>query len=110
MRGTTYDYEFENPDKTKLAFTGHTMPKMLANIKDLTNQHYGIDLKITRDTIYNIINRPAVAHKFYAAKLVVKKNDKPVATTVASQDINNTTQNTTPTTVAETNLSPTLTN
>ena len=87
MRGTTYNYEFEKPDKTKLAFTGHTMPKMLANIRELTSQHYGLDFKVSRDTIYNVMHRPNVAHKFYATKLVVKKNDKPKETETPTQNV-----------------------
>ena len=85
MRGVTYDYEFEKPDKTKLVFTGQTMPVLLANIKSLTMQHYGLDYKISRDTIYNIINRPTVGNKFFATKLRVKKNKKTIPPPTTSQ-------------------------
>jgi hypothetical protein len=101
MRGVTYDYEFEKPDKTKLVFTGQTMPVLLANIKSLTMQHYGLDYKISRDTIYNVINRPSVGNKFFATKLKVKKNEKTIHTTtshpntepITTQNINNTVPN-----------------
>lgn len=87
MRGITYDYEFEKADKTKLTFTGHTMPVMLANIKTLSTQHYGLDFKVSRDTIYNVMNRPSVAHKFYAAKLKIKKNEKPKPNDTSNQSM-----------------------
>ncbi len=87
MRGITYDYEFEKADKTKLTFTGHTMPQMLANIRTLTTQHYGLDFKVSRDTIYNVMNRPSVAHKFYATKLIVKKNEKPKPSEISIQSV-----------------------
>jgi hypothetical protein len=86
MRGVTYDYEFEKPDKTKLTFNGQSMSKMLANIRELTTQHYGLDFKVSRDTIYNVMHRLSVAHKFYATKLVVKKNDKPKLVEQSNQD------------------------
>ena len=95
MRGTTYDYEFEKPDKTKLIFKGHTMPVLLANIKSLTTEHYGLDYKISRDTIYNIINRPTVGNKFFSTKLKVKKNEKIVPTSTNTVSTENT--NITPT-------------
>lgn len=79
MRGVTYDYEFEKPDKTKLEFTGQSMPELVANVKILTRKHYELELRISRDTIYNIIHRPTVAHKFYASKITIKKIIKPVA-------------------------------
>jgi hypothetical protein len=86
MRGVTYDYEFEKPDKTKLAFTGHTMPEVVANIKILTRTHYELDFRISKDTIYNIINRPAVAHKFFAAKVKFQRIIRPAPKTVAPQN------------------------
>jgi len=81
MRGIKYDYDFVKPDKSIITFTGHTMPEVLANVKQLTKTHYDIEFKISRDTIYNIMRRPDVAHKFYASKLVVRKIEKPTTTT-----------------------------
>lgn len=80
MRGVTYDYEFKKPDKTKLVFTGQSMPEVVANIRILTKKHYELDFRISADTIYNIIRRPEVAHKFYASKVKIQKVTKPVTT------------------------------
>ena len=76
MRGVKYDYDFVKPDKSIITFTGQTMPDLLANVKILTKTHYDIEFKISRDTVYNIMHRPEVAHKFYASKLIVRKIDK----------------------------------
>ena len=78
MRGVTYDYEFEKPDKTKLVFTGQSMPELVANVKILTRKHYELDFRISKDTIYNIISRPAVAHKFFAAKIKFLQIHRPI--------------------------------
>ena len=72
MRGVSYDYTFMLPDKTYLSFTDQSMPELLANVKKLTKTHYELDFKISRDTVYNIIHRPDVAHKFYASKISIK--------------------------------------
>lgn len=109
MRGIKYDYDFVKPDKSIITFTGHSMADLLNNVKTLTKTHYDIEFKISRDTIYNIMRRPDVAHKFYASKLVVRKIEKqPSASDTQAQTsntttttINNTTQvdNNTPQTV-----------
>lgn len=93
MRGVTYDYDFMKPDKTYLSFTDQSMPELLANIRRLTKTHYDLELKISRDTIYNIIHRPEVAYKFYASKISIKKINKPVKKemTIQSQSDNITT-------------------
>jgi len=78
MRGVSYDYTFMLPDKTYLSFTDQSMPELLANVKRLTKTHYDLDFKISRDTVYNIIHRPDVAHKFYASKISIKNIIRPV--------------------------------
>jgi hypothetical protein len=78
MRGVSYDYTFMLPDKTYLSFTDQSMPELLANVKKLTKTHYDLDFKISRDTVYNIIHRPDVAHKFYASKISIKNIIRPV--------------------------------
>lgn len=78
MRGVSYDYTFMLPDKTYLNFTDQSMPELLANVKKLTKTHYDLDFKISRDTVYNIIHRPDVAHKFYASKISIKNIIRPV--------------------------------
>lgn len=88
MRGVTYDYEFEKPDKTKLVFTGQSMPELVANVKILTRKHYELDFRISKDTIYNIISRPAVAHKFFAAKIKFLQIHRPIQKTKTKQQEN----------------------
>lgn len=85
MRGVSYDYTFMLPDKTYLSFTGQSMPELLANVKKLTKTHYELDFKISRDTVYNIIHRPDVAHKFYASKISIKNIIRPVKKEPATQ-------------------------
>jgi hypothetical protein len=85
MRGVTYDYEFEKPDKTKLVFTGQSMPEVVANVRILTKKHYDLDFRISKDTIYNIIRRPAVAHKFFAAKIKFIQIIRPPTKTIPQE-------------------------
>jgi len=85
MRGVSYDYTFMLPDKTYLSFTDQSMPELLANIRKLTKTHYDLDFKISRDTVYNIIHRPDVAHKFYASKISIKNIIRPVKKEPISQ-------------------------
>ena len=87
MRGVTYDYEFEKPDKTKLVFTGQSMPELVANVRILTRKHYELDFRISKDTIYNIISRPAVAHKFFAAKIKFIQIHRPIQKTKQQDNI-----------------------
>ena len=69
-----YDYVFMKPDKTELVFTGHNMKEMISNVVVITKEHYDLEYPITRNTVYNLMHRPAVAHKFYKAKLKIKKH------------------------------------
>lgn len=74
MRNVKYDYEFYKPDKTYLSYSCHTMQEVINTVTALTKTYYDLDYPFSRNTVYNIMSRPGVAHQFYVNKLKIRKH------------------------------------
>lgn len=75
MKGVKYILEFKLPNKTKIVKTDLEMKDLINNMKKLFNEYYEIDnLKISNQSIYNLIHRPEFTSKLIKSFCVVKKN------------------------------------
>ena len=58
MKGIKYNLTFQDKTGTSLAFSELKMSELLSKLETLLKENYGIDNRISNQTIYNLQNRP----------------------------------------------------
>lgn len=58
MKGIKYNLTFQDKTGTSLSFSELKMSELLSKLETLLKENYGIDNRISNQTIYNLQNRP----------------------------------------------------
>tara|TARA_Y100000401_G_C8290933_1_gene208673 strand:+ start:204 stop:431 length:228 start_codon:yes stop_codon:yes gene_type:complete len=58
MKGIKYNLTFQDKTGSSLAFSELKMSELLSKLENLLKENYGIEDRISNQTIYNLQNRP----------------------------------------------------
>ena len=74
-KGIKYDFEIKLPKEGSILFNGLTMKETLKQIEDTIKEFYFIEVPMSRNKIYNLLNRPdTVSPMLKNIILSIKKN------------------------------------
>ena len=71
MRGIKYAIQFKTLEGETLNYDHKTMEETIELIKDLCEEHYNLNLKITKHVVYNLIHRDS--NRFLKKLCIVSK-------------------------------------
>jgi hypothetical protein len=74
MRGVKYNMTFKIGKDHYENHNNMTMKELCEKVKLLIKENYMVDMKITNQKLYNVMNRPHMAHKLLNAIVTVEKN------------------------------------
>lgn len=63
---------FKLPDDTEVTEPNLTVNECLKELKELFSKYYGLDMKLSRHTIYNLVARPQNVGTIYRQKVRVE--------------------------------------
>ena len=63
---------FTLPDNTEVTEPNLTVNECMKELKDLFSKYYGLDMKFSRHTIYNLVSRPLNASTIYRQKVRIE--------------------------------------
>lgn len=76
MKGMKYDLKFKVGKNHYENHTNLGMSALCSKIKELLIEHYEVEMKITNQKVYNIMNRPHTASRLLKAIVGVNKCSK----------------------------------
>ena len=74
MRGVKYNMTFKIGKDHYENHNNMTMKELCEKVKLLIKENYMVDMKITNQKLYNVMNRPHMAHKLLNAIITVEKS------------------------------------
>ena len=74
MKGVKYNLFFQDKTGNNLDFYELKMPQLLTKLENLLNENYGIDNRISNQTIYNLQHRPEHVNRLLRIFVRVEKS------------------------------------